>query len=469
MKIKALSRSNASTTRETAGDLRIQHRNLDPTHHPLQRAREYTRAVTSAKIDRMFAKPFLASLGEGHRDGVTASCVSKNALVPFVSGSADGEIRIWDLGEKNLVRDLPGAHSRRITGMVFANDGSTFYSCADDGLIKSWKVYPDGNRSSRSSSNDEDEEEDWATPHGPMMTYRSSAIGSFKSIDYHRSEPQFATASDCSVDIWDPERNSPVVSFTDLWGSDDTSIVVRYNPAERNLLGQCSMDRGIGLFDARSGSSLQKTILKMRSNCMEWNPMEPMNFVVGNEDYNAYSFDMRKLDRPTMIYKGHVGAILAINWSPTGKEFVTGGYDKSIRIFPHRKGKARDIYHTKRMQRIFTLNYTVDDKYIVSGSDDTNLRLWKAHASEKIGQMSAREEKSMEYRQALIRKYQHMPEVHKIHATRKVPKIIKKQTEVAQIQKESQQRKQANRAKYDKSGEEQFVSERKKVVVKKVD
>eukprot|EP00557_Chaetoceros_sp_GSL56_P005328 CAMPEP_0176488148 /NCGR_PEP_ID=MMETSP0200_2-20121128/6549_1 /TAXON_ID=947934 /ORGANISM="Chaetoceros sp., Strain GSL56" /LENGTH=463 /DNA_ID=CAMNT_0017885101 /DNA_START=19 /DNA_END=1407 /DNA_ORIENTATION=- len=463
MKIKALSRSNASTTRETSGDLRIHHRNLDPTHHPLQRAREYTRAVTSAKIDRMFAKPFIASLGEGHRDGVTASCVSKNALVPFVSGSADGEIRIWDLGEKNIVKDLPGAHSRRITGMVFGNDGSTFYSCADDGRIKSWKVYPDGDRNSSTiSSNDDADEGDWATPHGPIMTYRSSAIGSFKSIDYHWSEQQFATASDCSVDIWDPERNSPLVSFTDLWGSDDTSIVVRYNPAERNLLGQCSMDRGIGLFDARSGSSLQKTILKMRSNCLEWNPMEPMNFVVGNEDYNAYSFDMRKLDRPTMIYKGHVGAILAINWSPTGREFVSGGYDKSIRIFPHRKGKARDIYHTKRMQRVFTLNYTADHKYIVSGSDDTNLRLWKAQASEKIGQMSAREEKSMEYRQALIRKYQHMPEVHKIHATRKVPKIIKKQTEVAQIQKESQQRKQANRAKYDKSGKEQFVSERKK-------
>jgi hypothetical protein len=68
-----------------------------------------------------------------------------------------------------------------------------------------------------------------------------------------------------------------------------------------------------------------------------------------------------------------------------------------------------------------------------------------------------------------IKKYQHMPEVNKIHAARKAPKFIKKKTEVVQVQKESQQRKQANRAKYDKTGTEQFVSDRKKVVVKKID
>lgn len=36
---------------------------------------------------------------------------------------------------------------------------------------------------------------------------------------------------------------------------------------------------------------------------------EPMNFVVGNDDHNAYTFDMRKLDQPTKIFKGHMGKI----------------------------------------------------------------------------------------------------------------------------------------------------------------
>ena len=75
----------------------------------------------------------------------------------------------------------------------------------------------------------------------------------------------------------------------------------------------------------------------------------------------------------------------------------------------------------------------------------------------------------MAYRGALGRKYKNMPEVMNIHSAWRVPGWIKKMMSTAQVQKKSQVRKQANRAKYDKKGTEQFVGERTKVVVKKVD
>jgi WD repeat and SOF domain-containing protein 1 len=219
----------------------------------------------------------------------------------------------------------------------------------------------------------------------------------------------------------------------------------------------------------------------MKSNCLEWNPMEPYMFVVGNEDYNAYTFDMRKLKRPTGIYKGHVGAVMSVAWSPTGTEFVSGSYDKTLRIFNVRKeggtaghigssstGTARDIYHTKRMQRVFCTVYTSDHKFIVSGSDDTNLRLWKARSSEKIGQLSAREESSLQYRSALVQKYAHLPEVKRIAKSRRVPKFIKKETEMAMVQKEKRRRKEGNVVKHSKAGTKSFTDERGKVVVKTV-
>lgn len=458
MKVKALSRSEFSTTRGCTGDLRKRHRNLDPIYHPLQRAREYTRAVTAAKIDRMFAKPFIGSLKHGHLDSITATSTSPIALVPFISGSADGEIRIWDLSTQSLVSKIPGAHSKAITGLVFGNDGQLFYSCSDDGFIRSWTLLGTGNNSVGESN-------EWLTRHGPVTTYSSTEIGSFKSIDYHKSKKQFSTASDNSVDIWTPDSPSPIQSYKNLWGSNDTVTAVRYNPSERNLLACCSVDRGIGLFDTRSGIAFKKIILQMRSNCVEWNPMEPMNFIVGNEDYNAYSFDMRKMKRPTMIFKGHVGAILCVDWSPTGQEFVTGSYDKTIRIFNHRKGKSRDIYHTSRMQHIFTINYSDDNKYILSGSDDSNIRLWKSRASEKIGQTTIREEWCLQYRHALTKKYENMPEVERIHKVRKIPKLVKKKMAMAQLQKESALKKQANRIKHDKSNRLKYLSERTRTVI----
>lgn len=81
----------------------------------------------------------------------------------------------------------------------------------------------------------------------------------------------------------------------------------------------------------------------------------------------------------------HVGAVTHIDYSPTGREFVSGSYDKSIRIFETNKGHSREIYHTKRMQRLTSVQWTLDNKYILSGSDEMNIRIWKARASEKLG------------------------------------------------------------------------------------
>lgn len=80
-------------------------------------------------------------------------------------------------------------------------------------------------------------------------------------------------------------------------------------------------------------SNLKKVTLLNKSSCVAWNPMEPFNFLLGNEDGNCYSFDMRKMDKASMIHKDHIGAVLSVDYSPTGKEFVSGSFDKTVRIF----------------------------------------------------------------------------------------------------------------------------------------
>lgn len=455
MKVQVLKRTaGASLERECAGDVRRTARNLNPQYHPMQRAREYTRAITAAKMERMFAQPLIGNLGNGHRDAVTCTAVSRRALLPLVSGAADGCVAIWDLATRKPLAEIP-AHARNVTGVSFALGGQAFYSCSDEGLLHRWTLH----------ANDEKE---GVPAHAPVATWRCN--GSFKSMDQSWTDNnRFATASDEAVQIWSPERSHALQTHSDLFGSEDTVTTVRWHPVEGHLLAHCSADRGIGLHDIRANQALKKTVLRMRSNDLQWNPMEPMNFAVANEDYQCYLFDMRKLDQPTRLYKGHTSAVLSLSWSPTGREFATGSYDKTVRIFPIGAPTSREIYHTKRMQRVHTVQYTSDSKFIITGSDDSNLRLWKSKANEQLGQLTKREEKSMNYRSALVNKYKHLPEVKKIHKSRKTPRAIKNQTKQAIIQKESADRKQANRVKYDRKGEYEFKPERKKVVVKEVE
>jgi WD repeat and SOF domain-containing protein 1 len=52
--------------------------------------------LNAVKLDRLFAKPFVGALG-GHIDGVYTLARDASSLTRVLSGSADGEIRLWDL------------------------------------------------------------------------------------------------------------------------------------------------------------------------------------------------------------------------------------------------------------------------------------------------------------------------------------------------------------------------------------
>lgn len=57
--------------------------------------------------------------------------------------------------------------------------------------------------------------------------------------------------------------------------------------------------------------------------------------------YSLYTFDMRALDTPVQVHMDHVSAVLDVDYSPTGKEFVSASFDKSIRIFPVERSRSR--------------------------------------------------------------------------------------------------------------------------------
>ena len=88
MKLKTISRSFESSSRESRSELRKVHKNADPKLHPFEKAREFTRAVTSAKLGRLFAAPFIGALSD-HSDGVYCCATNPKSLVSFVSGACN--------------------------------------------------------------------------------------------------------------------------------------------------------------------------------------------------------------------------------------------------------------------------------------------------------------------------------------------------------------------------------------------
>ncbi|ORY93318.1 WD40-repeat-containing domain protein [Syncephalastrum racemosum] len=436
MKVKALSRSSSTYERERVEDIHRVQRNLDPTAHPFERGREYVRALNATKLERLFAKPFVGALS-GHIDGVYSMTKHPHQLNSVISGSGDGEIRIWELSEQKT-KWSARAHSGIVNGVCAGHQNQNFMSCSTDKTVKVWNF----------ASSDE-----------PIQTYVGQYA--FTGLTHHRDEPIFATAGN-TVDVWDENRSEPVQQFE--WGADSYQSVT-FNPVETNILASSGTDRTITLYDLRTSKPLSKIVMAMRTNKIAWNPMEAFSFVAANEDHNAYLFDMRYMDTAQNVFKDHVSAIMDVDYSPTGQEIVTGSYDRTLRIFNTRHGHSRDVYHTKRMQRIFSVQFTMDSKFVLSGSDDGNIRLWKTKASEKLGVKGYRERNHLEYAQSLKDRYKHMDEIKRIDRHRKVPGDIKRADRLKKTMLASQKRKEENRRKHTDQDESKPVSERKKAIV----
>lgn len=111
--------------------------------HPFQKAREYKRALNAVKLEKVFAKPFLASMSN-HSDGLTVMAKNRFNFVDMLSGSADGEIIFWNAPERKPVFQI-NAHMRFVRGLAFANNNplaadTIFVSAGDDKKLHLWST-----------------------------------------------------------------------------------------------------------------------------------------------------------------------------------------------------------------------------------------------------------------------------------------------------------------------------------------
>ena len=131
-------------------------RNYDPKLHPFEVPREYQRAINAAKLDKIFAKPFLGAL-EGHTDVVQCMMKHPLSLSTIISGSCDGEVRLWNLPTRKCVRKI-NAYSSIVRGICAPQHGQYFFTIDNQAAIKQWTLQP------------EDEEDDEFDPNVPMNT-----------------------------------------------------------------------------------------------------------------------------------------------------------------------------------------------------------------------------------------------------------------------------------------------------------
>jgi WD repeat and SOF domain-containing protein 1 len=249
----------------------------------------------------MFAKPFVDALG-GHQDGVYCLGKDPRRVAVVAAGGGDGEVIVHSLALRRPLLKIPKAHRGMVGGVCWtaeARDGKRgLVTCGKlDGTVKIWRSdtfapglrdkeafmgneFGDGEGSSSQgmldkagavgeNGGDFDEEEGGglALDHArrdkigqsleASMTYTSK--NGFNSIDHHRNEAVFATASN-TVQIWDESRSSPVSTLA-FGSAMETVTAVKFNQSETSVLASVGGDRTLCLYDVRTGKAERRIVM----------------------------------------------------------------------------------------------------------------------------------------------------------------------------------------------------------------
>ena len=88
-------------------------------------------------------------------------------------------------------------------------------------------------------------------------------------------------------------------------------------------------------------------------------------------------------DYTEKIYSGHSDAIYAVAISPDGKLAVSGGAEKTVRLWDIQSGKTLQVFaaHT---DTITTVAFSPDGRYVATGSKDRTTRLWNITTGQNV-------------------------------------------------------------------------------------
>lgn len=412
MKIESIYHSKDVRRKECKGDRRDKMSSKNPIHHPFGLEREYVQALNSTKIERMLASPFIVALSH-HKEGINKLVKSYSSSC-FASSSYDNRVILWDLKTRNIL--VEREYNQIINGMALDNYNNIFVTQG-----KSIEVCRQ--EADKSVNNIESE-------------FKCNSI--LSSID--SMGQSIAAGGFQGVSLFDTNRLTPKNHYE----LDDVTQV-KFNRSFSYIMGALT-GMSINLYDNRSC----KSFIEIKTEgclCLSFNLQRGYTFAVGNDDGNAYLYDIRNPELPVNTFRGHTNSVVSIAFSPNGDEIATGSFDRTIRLFNINERKPRDCYYNDRMQMVHGVEFSNDGKFVVSGSDDSSLRLWKAHAGKKVGPVSRTEKEAIEYADTLKNKFKNIGEISRISHHRFLNKEIKNEMRIKHEMHEGKLRRQAKKEK----------------------
>lgn len=330
---------------------------ISPTHNQL----EALVALSSGKSYRCLLSTLATSLlGASSVDAVTALRMSSSRPdeTCFLSGSAAGEVRLWDALDCACLAELRVPRCGRITAMATADyDGlACVIVASEDGFIRCfdrlalsrqlWSIPEAHKRGTRCISVNADAKAQfmvsgggdgvvrvWLLRNREMITQFNEHRKEICAVLVDAVEPNIvhSAAVDGAVISFDLKSGRRMMSHGVLGGSSMTAMEQRKD-SEREVLVTDNRGRIIEFdIDVRDPVNVTQEPSRMCINCCAISPSGVLLAVAGED--GLLKILLMQTGQVICVVEGHSSRVNSISWTPDGRQLITGGDDACICVW----------------------------------------------------------------------------------------------------------------------------------------
>lgn len=296
----------------------------------------------------------------------------------LASASNDGTIKIWDLGNGREIRTYRG-QKERVRSVAWSDDGK-------------WIASAGGN-----------EIHIWNPEDGKLKATLKGHTAAINSVAFSKDAKSLISGSDdSSIRLWDIEKGSELqtVNSQQLGNKAQKPPVVYHVTFSSNgkLVASVNGDGLLQIWKPDMPPPAQKLVLGSKAHDLgafqvAFSPDMRFIYTCGGdkmarqhggtdaEGGNIAGTGVRQKSFDA-ANGGHADPVTALALSPDGRTLVTGGRDRSIRVWDLNNAKViRTLQgHT---EEITSLTFSKDGTQLASASKDQNIRIWNLSSSDE--------------------------------------------------------------------------------------
>ena len=291
---------------------------------------------------------------DGHRDAVVWLAVAPDGR-SIMSASTDRVIKLWDIGGKQLIRNL-GVHKDMARTALYMPDGVSALTGGDDGEIVLRKL-ADGT---------------------VLHVFQAGQNGGVNKLAISPDGKRAVSGHDTgNVIVWDLVNNSVLHVLT---GHDWSISAVAVSPDGKQALSG-SIDGTLKLWDIESGKQLRSWHGHEQGTYGAVFTADGHHLITGSGDLTIKVWDLDN-GREVKRFEGHEGTVYTLALSADGKRLLSGSLDGTARLWDMETGNQIALFDSQTGP-IYAVAFAPDGTVLTGGYDRT-IRDWPAAGGEGV-------------------------------------------------------------------------------------